>query len=87
MPHFYHDPIFLDASHLQELDDIWALLTGAAMDMAMAEAGGSRMGWHARFHTPTRRLTWVLLVVFQQKQSLAQPQFRRFHFFFTIVDP
>lgn len=27
---------------MQELDDIWALLTGAAMDMAMAEAGG----WH-----------------------------------------
>lgn len=34
----YNDPIFI----MQELDDIWALLTGAAMDMAMAEAGG----WH-----------------------------------------
>ena len=36
-----HAPALQEATRAkEELDDIWALLTGAAMDMAMAEAGG-----------------------------------------------
>lgn len=36
-----HAPALSEATRAkEELDDIWSLLTGAAMDMAMAEAGG-----------------------------------------------
>lgn len=36
-----HAPALSEAARAkEELDDIWSLLTGAAMDMAMAEAGG-----------------------------------------------